>query len=394
MVDRPFLPYGRHVIGDDDIAAVVEVLRSDFLTTGPAVGKLEAALVAATGAAHAVAVANGTAALHAACFAAGLGPGDEVIVPAITFLATANCARYVGASVVFADVDPDTGLVSAGEVAKRCTTRTRAVIPVHLTGAQADVAAIAQVARDANAIVIEDAAHALGGGPETDRVGACTHSAMTIFSFHPVKQITTGEGGAIMAHSAALQEKLSCFRSHGMVREPARMELSYEGPWYYEQQSLGFNYRLSDLQAALGICQLTKLHAFIATRRALAARYDALLASHPFVVPVTSAQAAATSARHLYSVRIDFAALGVSRGALMERMRQAGIGTQVHYIPVPHQPYYRKLGSRPEDFPGAMRYYFRTLSLPLFASMTETDVERVVETLTSSLHALGARNPS
>lgn len=368
-----FLPYGKQEIDDDDVAAVVAVLRSDFLTTGPAVERFEAALAETTGAAWAVAVSSGTAALHAACFAAGVTEGDEVIVPAVTFLATASCARFLGAEPIFADVDPNTGLIDPAEVRRRVTPRTRAVIPVHLNGATADLAGVRAVAP--GAVIIEDAAHALGG-PRAFEDGS-----MATFSFHPVKHVTTGEGGAVAGDDQEKRARLLTFRNHGMVRAEAALRSASPGPWYYEQQHLGHNLRLSDLHAALGNSQLRKLPRFLARRRTLAARYDRLLAPIDGVEPA----AGPTSAYHLYAVQIDFDRFGVTRATVMARLREAGVGTQVHYIPLPMQPYYRDRGWRPEDFPGANHYYGRALSLPLFCGMEDGDVDRVVEGLLLAL---------
>ena len=375
------LPYGRQSIDEDDIAAVVEALRSDYLTTGPRVGRFEARLAELVGAPQALAVANGTAALHAACAVAGLGPGDEVLVPALTFLASANCARYVGAEPVFVDVDPRSGLIDLDDAARRVSAKTKAIIPVHLNGRPVDLAGVAALAARHGLRVIEDAAHALGASYAGTKIGDCAHSDMAIFSFHPVKHITTGEGGAITTRSEELARALAEFRSHGMVRDPARLEQPAPGPWYYEQQSLGFNYRITDLQCALGYSQLAKLERFVARRRALAARYDSLFAELAPVEPVAIGTADSSSAYHLYAVLIDFAACDTTRAALMAGLRERGILTQVHYIPVPNQPYYRARGARPEDYPGAEAYYGQVLSLPLFPAMADTDVDRVVGAL-------------
>jgi perosamine synthetase len=391
LSDIPFLPYGRQLIEEDDIQAVVDVLRSDMLTTGPAVECFEAALASAVGADHAVAVSSGTAALHAACFAAGVGEGDEVLVPAVTFLASANCARFLGAEPIFVDVDASTGLMDPARVAEKCTPRTRAIIPVHLNGAVADVGALREAAPDA--CMIEDAAHALGAKQGAGVVGACgSGSSMATFSFHPVKHVTTGEGGAITSNDPAIDARLRGFRNHGIVHDPAQFEQTPHGPWYYEQQFLGHNLRMTDIQAALGCSQLAKLDRFVGRRRGLAARYESLIAASELssVEPVVLPQDAPKCAYHLYAVRIDFDGLGFDRSALMQALRSRGIGTQVHYIPLPMQPYYRKRGWKAEDFPGANRYYESVLSLPMFPSMQDTDVDRVVDALSESIMQLNA----
>ena len=379
--EHPFLPYGRQSVDAADIEAVVRVLNGDFLTTGPAVKQFEDQLCELTGARFCVAVCNGTAALHAAYFAAGVTDDDEVIVPAITFLATANAARYLNAEPVFVDVDPETSLMcyDALEVALR--RRPKAVAPVHMTGAPMDMARIRRMADSVGAYVIEDAAHALGASYDGVPVGACEHSHITILSFHPVKHVTTGEGGAILTNDPDLYDKLLTFRNHGMVRAPERLERPSEGPWYYEQQSLGYNYRITDLQCALGCTQLRKLSGFVERRRQLAARYDTGFGGCTKISPVRSKDRRSRSAYHLYSVLIDFEAAGIDRATLMQRLRASAIGTQVHYIPVPAQPYYQERGWRPDDFPGAQQYYAKTLSLPLFPAMDESDVDRVVATL-------------
>jgi len=375
------LPYGRQWIEEDDVEAVIEALRGVYLTTGPTVARFEAALAQAVGAKHAVAVCNGTAALHAACAVAGLGPGDEVLVPALTFLATANCARYVGAEPVFVDVDPDSGLIDVEDAARRITSKTRAIIPVHLTGRPVELDALAGLARAHDLTVIEDAAHALGARYHDDPIGGCARADMAIFSFHPVKHVTTGEGGAITTNDPALAEALRVFRSHGMVREPAQLQRPSPGPWYYEQQTLGFNYRITDLQCALGLSQLAKLPRFLDRRWALAARYDRLLATLEHVRPVAPGTDQSVSAYHLYAALIDFNAAGIDRAAVMAGLREHGVLTQVHYIPVPAQPYYQARGADMAAYPGARAYYERTLSLPLYPAMDDSDVDRVVEAL-------------
>lgn len=381
-----FLPYGRQTIEDDDIAAVAAALRGDFLTTGPTVEAFETAFREVVGAGHAVACSNGTAALHMAMLAAGIGPGDICIAPAITFLATANCAAYVGADAVFADVDPDSGLMTADTLAEALGRakgrRVRAVLPVHLRGDVCDLPALAALAGEAGAIVVEDAPHALGScfmhGNDLDQVGDCAHSAMATFSFHPVKTITTGEGGMVTTNDARLAERLRLARSHGMARAPGA------DPWLYEMAEPGFNYRLPDFNCALGLSQLARLPRFIARRRALAALYERALAPlAPLVRPAARPDGSAP-VLHLMTVLIDFAAAGVSRRQVVEALAAKGIGSQVHYIPVHTQPYWVARNG-PLDLPGANAWYKRCLSLPLYPAMADGDVERVVEALQAAL---------
>lgn len=391
-----FLPYGRQSIGEDDIAAVAAVLRSDWLTTGPAVQQFEEALAAKVGAQFAASCSSGTAALHLAAMALGLGPGDRVVVPAMTFLATANAARYVGAEVVFADVDAESGLMTAAslEAALRGVSNVRAVFPVHLNGQCADMRALGEIAAREGLKVVEDASHALGAVDASSGkpVGSCRHSDMSIFSFHSVKTIAMGEGGAVTTSDADLNERVTRFRNHGMVRDENRMEnrdLAFDSdgapnPWYYEMPEPGFNYRASDIHCALGLSQLGKLEAFVARRRDLCARYDAALAHLAPVVRPIARTSFSTPAWHLYVVLIDFAAAGVSRAKVMERLRADGIGTQVHYLPLHLQPYYRRR-TGDLDLPGARAYYERALSLPLFPAMTDSDVERVAAALERAL---------
>jgi len=382
---EPFLPYGRQTIEADDIAAVAEALRDDFLTTGPRVEAFEAAFAEAVGARHAVACINGTAALHMAMLALGIGPGEACIVPSVTFLATANCARYVGAEVVFADVDPTTGLMTPETLAEalaRADRPVRAVLPVHLRGEVCDLPQIAALAAGAGAVVVEDACHALASERRFEagdyRVGDGRWSAAAAFSFHPVKTIATGEGGMVAVNDAALAGRLRLARSHGMIR-PAGAD-----PWWYEMAEPGFNYRLPDILCALGLSQLRKLPRFSAGRRALAARYGARLAPlAPHVRPAGTPDGSA-AVLHLMTVLIDFEALGRSRAEVVEALRQRGVGSQVHYIPVHTQPYYReRYGNL--DLPGAAAWYARALSLPLYPAMAEGDVDRVVEALGEAL---------
>jgi UDP-4-amino-4,6-dideoxy-N-acetyl-beta-L-altrosamine transaminase len=395
-----FLPYGRHVIEDDDIAAVVETLRSDFLTNGPRVAEFERALAAATGAKHAIACTNGTAALHLAARALNLGPGTTTIVAAVTFLATANAIRLNGGHVVFADVDPDTGLMRPSDLQdalERCPDRTaNAVVHVHLTGQCGDLSGIYAVARDHGLRVVEDACHALGtsyarGGTER-RVGDNRYADATCFSFHPVKTIALGEGGAVTVNDPALAEIIKRDRNHGVTRDVDAFTLAREAfdargeanPWYYEMEAPGLNYRIPDILCALGTSQLKKLERFAERRRELVAHYDAELAKlAPHVRPLARTPNV-TPAWHLYVALIDFVALRVDRASVMRRLAAQGIGTQVHYLPVYRQPYYREIEPG-LVLPGADEYYRRTLSLPLFPTMTDDDPTRVVRALKDTL---------
>lgn len=394
-----FLPYCRHLVEDDDIAAVAAVLRGNALTLGPSVPQFEAELARVVGAEHAVACSSGTAALHLAVLALDLKPGDVVLVPAQTFVATANCVRYVGADVAFTDVCPETGLMRPQDLAAALQAnagrRLRAVMVVHLNGQSADMAGLAELARQANLAIVEDACHALGTvdlhwGP----VGNCRHSQMTVFSFHPAKTIAMGEGGAITTNDPALAKRLGRFRSHGITRETQEfvaLDQAFDGtnqpnPWYYEMQDLGLNYRACDMQCALGRSQLGKLPRFAAARQSIVAAYEAALAPlAPHVRPV-GRRAGQSVVWHLAAVLIDFAGLGKERAQVMRQLRDLGIGTQVNYIPVPWQPYYTSLyGAHLPDLPGAKAYYDRCLSLPLSVAMEPGDVIRVVTHLKTVL---------
>jgi len=395
------LPYGRHQIDEDDITAVVEVLRSDFLTGGPAVERFESALAEATGADHAVACANGTAALHLATMGLGLGPGQAAVVPAMTFLATANAVRFTGAEVVFADVDPQTGLMGPEHLEEALSRAhgldVRAVIPVHLNGQCVDLATLAEAAAHHGLDVVADSCHALGARYATGHgqwlpVGCARHAQMECFSFHPVKTVAMGEGGAVTTNDGALAARLRRLRNHGVTRDPARFHHPQEVfgadgeplPWYYEMHELGYNYRASDIHCALGASQLARLGDFVERRRELVERYDARIRPlAPLVEPPARAERC-IPAWHLYPVRIDFDGLGLDRATVMHRLRAQGVGTQVHYIPVNRQPYYRDRYGEP-DTPGADAYYARTLSLPLFPGMSDDDVEHVVEGLAGTL---------
>jgi UDP-4-amino-4,6-dideoxy-N-acetyl-beta-L-altrosamine transaminase len=381
------LPYGRQTIEDDDIAAVAEALKADFLTTGPTVDAFEQAFAETVGARHAVACANGTAALHLAMMALDVKPGEAVIAPSITFLATANCARYVGADVVFADVDPMSGLMTPQTLAEALERvgdrRLRAVLPVHLRGDACDLPGLEALARDAGAVLVEDAPHAVGTtmrfGNTAEIVGDVRHSAMATFSFHPVKTIATGEGGMVTTNDPAVAARLKVLRSHGMVR-PEGCE-----PWWYEMPEPGFNYRLPDILCALGLSQLKKLPRFAARRRALGAAYVEALAPLAPVVRIADQPAWSDPVLHLMVALIDFEAAGRTRREVVEALKARGVGTQVHYIPVHRQPYYRNLYGE-LDLPGAEAWYARCLSLPLYPGMEDGDVAKVADALREVLN--------
>lgn len=380
------IPYGRQTIEDDDIAAVAEALRAEFLTTGPTVERFEQAFAEAVGAKHAVACANGTAALHLAMLALDVQPDETVVVPSITFLATANCARYVGAEVIFADVDPETGLLTpatlGAALARPGVGKVRAVLPVHLRGDACDLPGLQAAAAEAGAVLVEDAPHALGTtmrfGNTAEAVGDVRHSAMATFSFHPVKTIATGEGGMVTTNDPALAARLKVLRSHGMVR-PEGCE-----PWWYEMPEPGFNYRLPDILCALGLSQLGKLPRFAARRRELARAYEAALAPLAPVVLRAASPGWSEPVLHLMTVLIDFESAGRSRLQVVEALRARGVGTQVHYIPVHRQPYYRQRYGDLE-LPGAEAWYARCLTLPLYPGMADEDVTTVVTGLKESL---------
>jgi perosamine synthetase len=376
-VRATYLPYGRQSVDDTDIAAVVEVLRSDWLTTGPKVGEFEQAFAARVGACHAVSFSSGTAALHAAAFAAGLKPGDEAITSPLTFAATANCVLYQGATPVFADVSPDALNLDPEQVEKKITARTRAILPVDYAGHPADMSPIMDIARRHNLIVIEDACHALGAEYEGKHCGSIAD--MTVFSFHPVKHITTGEGGMVVTNNPQIAETLRRFRNHG-ISSDARQRQS-AGQWHYEMVLLGFNYRLPDIVCALGLQQLQRLDANLARRRAIAARYTVALREIPGVIaPVVCDNV--NPAWHLYPIRLDLKRLAADRAQIFRALRAENIGVNVHYIPVHYHPYYREhFGARAGEFPIAEDAYERLISLPMFHAMTDADVEDVIEAL-------------
>ena len=381
MSNQPFLPYGRQWVDEADIAAVVEVLRGDFLTTGPAVGQFEQRLAAATGASHAVACNSGTSALHMMYAAMGVGQGDEIITSPLTFAATANAAHYLGASVKFVDVTPDTGNLDPALVAAAVTPRTKLIVPVDFGGHPADYDAIHAVASAHNIPVAADAAHSLGGSYHGRPVG--TLATATEVSLHPVKPITTAEGGAVLTSDAGIAERAARFRTHGITRDPALLS-SDEGPWFYEQLELGFNYRLTDVQAALGSSQLAKLGAFIARRQAIAARYHEALADLT-AVELPTERAGVKSGWHLYALRVCDAA---RRRPLFERLRELGLGVQVHYLPVYRHPWYRANGYAEVSCPIADDYYAREISLPVFPRMTDAEQDSAIERIRQAVTEL------
>jgi UDP-4-amino-4,6-dideoxy-N-acetyl-beta-L-altrosamine transaminase len=391
------LPYGLHLIEDDDVDAVTAALTSGLLAQGPRAAAFETALAGRLGAAHAVTTSCGTAALHLALLALDVGPGDLVVAPAITFLSTATAARMCGAEVVFADVDPATGLMTPETLLEALASApgpVKAALPVHLGGRMADMAGIAAVARAADVLLVEDCAHALGSRRGAVQAGGCAYSAAACFSFHPVKTIACGEGGAVTTNDAGIAARIGRLRNHGVTRDEALMvdpELSLDEqgrrhPWGYEQLELGFNYRMTDIEAALGLSQLKKLDRFVARRAALAAAYDRMLELlAPWVRPVGAGPDEAPSL-HLYQVLIDFPAIGLSRDQVMRALVEQGIGTQVHYIPVYRQPYFRARYG-PMRLPGAEAFYAAVLALPLFPAMADDDVERVLRALAATLTA-------
>ena len=383
------IPYGRQDIRQDDIDIVVDVLRSDFLTQGPMVPRFETVVAEHVGARHALAVNSATSALHIACLALDLGPGDILWTSPITFVASANCALYCGATVDFVDIDPVTYNMSIAALAAKLDQAERdgrlpkVVVPVHLCGQSCDMAAIANLAQRYGFKVIEDASHAIGGRFEDRYVGDCRYSDITVFSFHPVKIVTTAEGGMALTNDDGLAARMGLLRSHGITRDPTLMDGESEGPWYYQQVDLGFNYRMTELQAALGVSQMMRLDAYVERRHVLANRYDALLAGLPLTTPAQDARM--RSALHLYVVRL--AGSGNDRRRVFDRLRADGIGVNVHYIPVHTQPYYRAMGFRPGDFPEAERYYAEAISLPMFPTMTEAQQDEVVAAVKRAIAA-------
>lgn len=371
---KTYLPYGKQSIDENDIQEVIEVLRGDYLTTGPYIPRFEQAIADYVGAKYAVAFSNGTAALHGACFAAGIGKGDEVITTPMTFAASSNCVLYQGGIPVFADIDQRTYNLNPTEIANHITSRTKAIIPVDFTGQPADLHAIMKIAKEKNLVVIEDAAHALGAVYKDKKVGSI--SDMTMFSFHPVKHITTGEGGIITTNNKEFYEKLVQFRSHGITRNPDQM-INNRDPWYYEMQSLGFNYRMTDIQAALGVSQLKRLDKFIRKRKDFVEKYnEAFKDMEEIIVPYQAEFV--DSSWHLYIIRLNLNKLNVTRKKIYEDLTELNIGVNVHYIPVYYHPHYQNLGYAKGLCPITEKLYEEMITLPLFPSMEDQDCDDVI----------------
>ncbi len=373
------IPYGRQNISEQDIQAVVDVLKSDWITQGPAIERFEKTVAEYTGTKYAVAVSSATAALHIGCLAAGLGPGGLLWTVPNTFVASANCGLYCGADVDFVDIDPNTYNMSVKALRKKLETSDQKpdiVVPVHFAGQSCEMEAIQQLARQYGFNVMEDASHAIGGSYKNTKVGSCAYSDMTVFSFHPVKIVTTGEGGLILTNNVDLYEKLIRLRTHGITRDPRFMTGESNGPWDYQQIELGFNYRMTDLQAALGASQMTRLDTFVQRRHELVARYNEALKDLPLTLPYQHPDT--YSAFHLYVVRLRLNEIQKSRKQVFEELQAVGIGVNVHYIPVHTQPYYQQLGFQPGDFPDAERYYQEALTLPLYYDLTEAEQDQVI----------------
>lgn len=377
------IPYGRQYISDEDVEAVVAVLRSDFLTQGDMVPHFEAAVARTLGAEFGVAVNSATSALHIACLALGVGPGDSVWTTPNTFVASANCALYCGASVDFVDINPATYNMDATKLAEKCAlaektgTLPKVVIPVHFAGQPCEMEAIGGLAKRYGFKVIEDASHAVGARYGNGTIGDCQHSDIVILSFHPVKIITTAEGGLALTNDKRLAETMSALRSHGITRNASEMSHEPDGPWYYEQLDLGFNYRMTEMQAALGVSQLQNLERWVARRHAIADRYDAAFSTLDIVTPVRPE--GSYSALHLYPIQVD------NRRRVFDALRAAGIGVNVHYIPVHLQPYYSAMGFTPGQFPASERYYSRAISLPMYATLSDSQQDEVIAAVEAAL---------
>jgi UDP-4-amino-4,6-dideoxy-N-acetyl-beta-L-altrosamine transaminase len=383
------IPYGRQEVTQADIDAVVAVLQSDFLTQGPQVPAFEQAVAAYCGVQHAVAVNSATSALHIACLALGLGPGDWLWTTPITFVASANCARYCGAQVDFVDIDPRTynlcveRLAEKLEVAERNGKLPKVVVPVHLTGQPCEVARIHELSQRYGFRVIEDASHAIGARYRGEPVGNCRYSDITVFSFHPVKIVTTAEGGMATTNDPALAQRMNLLRSHGITRDSVQMTRAPDGPWYYEQIDLGFNYRMTELQAALGLSQMERLDAYVMRRHEIASWYAQHLADLPLTLPWQ--HETSHSAFHLYVVRLKGEKLRTRHLAIFEALRHKGVGVNLHYIPIPRQPYYAKAGHSMRDLHESERYYIEAISLPMYPSLTTAQLQQTADGLRSVL---------
>ncbi|ANO31844.1 UDP-4-amino-4,6-dideoxy-N-acetyl-beta-L-altrosamine transaminase [Vibrio breoganii] len=383
------IPYGKQEITQQDIDSIVDVLKSDFLTQGPQVPAFEASLTQHTGAGYAVAVSSATSALHIACMALGLGEGDRLWTTPVTFVASANCGLYCGAQVDFVDIDSRTynmcpvKLESKLKQAKATGMLPKVVVPVHLCGQPCDMKAIHALSREYGFSIIEDASHAIGGEYHDAPIGNCEYSDITVFSFHPVKIVTTAEGGAALTNSKDLAEKMGLYRSHGITRDADKMEGESQGGWYYQQIDLGYNYRMTELQAALGVSQMGRLNDFVSARHRLAKRYNELLANLPIVLPYQLENT--YSGLHLYVIRLRLDEISLSHKQVFDALRENGIGVNLHYIPVHTQPYYQKLGFSLGDYPESERYYEEAISLPMFHLMTDKQQDKVVSVLTEVL---------
>ncbi len=379
--------YGKQSVDQSDIDAVVEVLKSDFLTQGPAIEKFEKCVAEYCGIKYAVAVTNATSALHIACLAAGLGKGDVLWTSPITFTASANCGRYCGADVDFVDIDPSTYNMSVDELDKKlqqAEVKPKVVIPVHLAGQSCDMDKIYKLSQEYGFKVIEDASHAIGADYKSAKIGCCKYSDFTVFSFHPVKIVTTGEGGMVLTNDKDLHEKLLLYRSHGITRDTKLMTRLADGPWYYQQIDLGFNYRMTDMQAALGYSQMQKVDEFVSRRRYLAKRYNELLKNISNIrLPYQSEDT--DSSWHLYVVRVDFSKINKTKQQIFAEMKDRGVCLNLHYIPVHTQPYYQKQGFKDGDFPNSEKYYEEAFTLPLYYSLTDEQQDYIVKNLVEVL---------
>lgn len=384
-----YIPYGRQEILQQDVDAVVGVLRSDFLTQGPVVPVFEQKIAAYCGARHASAMNSATSALHVACMALGLGQGDWLWTTPVTFVASSNCALYCGASVDFVDIDPRTynlcpeALARKLAVAKAEGRLPKIVVPVHLSGQPCDMQAIHRLSQEYGFRIIEDASHAVGGRYRSEPVGNCRYSDVTIFSFHPVKIITTAEGGVAVTNDDAIAGRMNLLRSHGITRDPELMTHAPDGPWYYQQVDLGYNYRLTELQAALGVSQMDRLDEYVARRHELARRYDALLSDLPLTLPWQHPDG--YSGLHLYVIRLQLDRIAKTHLEVFEALREQGIGVNLHYIPVYRQPYYARLGFAAADFPASEAYYREAISIPMYSGLDEAQQDRVVDALKAIL---------